>query len=234
MRIDTTSADVEVVGGHANKVKAALDGGTGGVQLVQQGDRVDVVFDHPGGGCDGRVRAELPPGSSVEVQTASGDIVVQDVNGRVRLRSTSGEVHVRRATDVEVRTISGDLALDEITGEARLRTVSGDARITQDGAGRLEYGTTSGDLDWTGACGAHCRLEARTTSGDIVLHLAPSSSFDLRYLSHSGELCDQVGVKIADAMPNRHGGGMTHATLGSGEGVIECQTFSGDLQLKKR
>ena len=85
--------------------------------------------------------------------------------------------------------VSGDVVVENALGEVRLRTVSGDAQVSQNGAGasKLEYGTTSGDLDWAGACRAGCRIEARSMSGDVKLRLTPDSSFDVRYVSHSGD-----------------------------------------------
>jgi hypothetical protein len=241
LRADVISADLEVVPGSGKTVKAQLLDSSGGIRLNYSGDRVEVLFESKSGwphipaGIDGRLRLELPPGSHVELTSASGDIVVRDVGGNVRLRTASGEVHLKKVANVEVMAVSGDVIVENASGEVRLRTVSGDARVTQSGAAsHVEYGTTSGDLDWSGSCGANCRIEARTTSGDVKLQLSPSSSFDLRYVTHSGDISDELGMQTLEHAESRHGAGSLHARHGKGDGCVEIQTFSGDLHLAKR
>ena len=242
VRADVISADVEVVAGPAGKVKAQLVDGNGGIRLTNHGNRVEVALDSKGGwphipaGIDGKLVLTLPPGSGVELTSASGDISVRDTGGDVRLRTASGDVKLRGVRNVEVMAVSGEVTVENANGEVRLRTVSGDARVKQTtgAASKLEYGTTSGDLDWAGACGAGCRIEARSMSGDVKLSLAPSSSFELRYVTHSGDVEDDLKMQTIDSAPTHHGAGSLHARYGKGEGLVEAQTFSGDLHLQKR
>ncbi len=243
LRADTISSDIEVVHGNDKQVKAELIDATGsGIQLVQSGDRVEVVFasthsswPHIPAGIDGKLRVEVPWGSCVELTSASGDLQVRDIGGNVRLRTASGDAKVRRAANVEAQLVSGDITIENVTGEVRLRTVSGNAVVTQNGASnKLEFGTTSGDLEWTGACNGNCRIEARTTSGDVKLQMPQSSSFDLRYLTHSGDLSDELKMTTLENSPSRSGAGSVHARYGKSEGIIEVQTFSGDLHIARR
>ena len=241
VRADVLSSDIEVVGTNGKQVKAQLFDSQGGLRLTQSGDRVEVNLQSKGGwphvpaGIDGKLRIEIPQGSAVELTSASGDVMVHDTNGNVRLRTASGEVRLRKVATVEVMAVSGDVVVEGASGEVRLRTVSGDAQVTQNGAAcKLEYGTTSGDLDWTGSCRAGCRIEARSTSGDVKLHMASDSSFDLRYQSHSGDVSDDLKMQTLEQNESRHGGAQLHARYGKGEGLIEAQTFSGDLHVSRK
>jgi DUF4097 and DUF4098 domain-containing protein YvlB len=241
LRADVISADLEIVPGSAKQVKAQLIDSSGGIRLSSSGDRIEVQLDAKSGwphipaGIDGKLRVEVPPGSHVELTSASGDIIVRDVGGNVRLRTASGDVHLKRVANVELMAVSGDVVVENASGEVRLRTVSGDARVTQSGAAcHVEYGTTSGDLDWSGNCGPNCRIEARTTSGDVKLQMTPSSSFELRYVTHSGDVSDELGMQTLEHQESRHGAGSLHARHGKGDGCVEIQTFSGDLQIAKR
>jgi putative adhesin len=239
LRADVLSSDIEVVVGAGKQVKAQLIDSTGAIRLSQSGDRVEVGLSSKGGwphvpaGIDGKLRIEVPSGSHVELTSASGDIVVRDTWGNVRVRTASGEVHLRKVSGVEVMAVSGDVVVDNASGEVRLRTVSGDAQVSQAG-GKLEYGTTSGDLDWSGSCRAGCRIEARSTSGDIKLRMTPDASFDLRYVTHSGDVSDDLKMQTLEQSESHHGGGSLHARFGKGEGLIEAQTFSGDLHVTRR
>jgi hypothetical protein len=235
LRVDGIAIDLEIVAGNPKQVKAQLDG-SGGVQLNQRDNRVDVSFAGSSGwpripgGLDGTLRVEVPPGSNVELSTASGDIHVRDTGGNVRVRSASGDLSVKHASGVEAMLVSGGARLEDISGDVRLRTVSGDAEVRQNGGSVLEFGTTSGDLDWKGNCAAGCRIAARSTSGDVRLGLPASSSWDLRYVTHSGDFGDDLKAQKIDQRDN----GSVHARYGKGEGCIEVQTFSGDLQINKR
>ena len=236
------SADLEVVGGGGKQVKAQLIDSSGALHLQQSGDRVELQLQSKSGwphmpaGIDGKLRIEVPQGTHVELTSASGDIAVRDTGGNVRLRTASGEVRLRKVAGVEVMAVSGDVVVENASGEVRLRTVSGDAQVSQNGSGaaKLEYGTTSGDLDWTGACRAGCRIEARSTSGDIKLRMSSDSSFDLRYVTHSGDVTDDLKMQTLEQNEGRHGGGSLHARYGKGEGLIEAQTFSGDLHVARK
>jgi hypothetical protein len=239
-RVDVINIDIEVVAGSPNIVKAQLsESSSGGVKLVAHGDRVDVVFEKIGRwpplppNLEGRLRLELPPGSNVELSSVSGDVRVQELGGDVRLRAVSGDVRIKRARRVEAQLVSGDAVLQDVAGEVQLRTVSGDAMVTQTGgaASRLEFGTTSGDLVWSGACGSGCRIETRSCSGDVKLMLTHPASFDLRYVTHSGDLSDELKMNVLESQPTHQGAGHVHARTGSGEGLIECETFSGDVHL---
>ena len=239
LRADVLSADIEVVGAGGKQIKAQLIDSSGSLKLTQSGDRVELQlasksgWPHVPAGIDGKLRIEVPSGTHVELTSASGDISVRDTNGNVRLRTASGEVRLRKVASVEVMAVSGDVVVDNASGDVRLRTVSGDAQVTQ-WSGKFEYGTTSGDLDWTGKCLAGCRIEARSTSGDIKLRLTPESSFDLRYVSHSGDVTDDLKMQTLEQGESRHGGGSLHARYGKGEGLIEAQTFSGDLHISRK
>jgi len=240
VRADVLSADLEVVAGGGKQVKAQLIDSSGAIALQQNGDRVEVSLSSKSGwphvpaGIDGKLRLEVPSGTNVELTSASGDIAVRDTNGNVRLRTASGEVKLRKVASVEVMAVSGDVVVENASGEVRLRTVSGDAQVSQWGNAKLEYGTTSGDLDWTGACKAGCRIEARSTSGDVKLRMTPDSSFDLRYASHSGDVSDDLKMQTLEQNDGRHGGTSLHARYGKGEGLIEAQTFSGDLHIARK
>lgn len=242
VRADVLSADLEVVAGGGKQVKAQLIDSSGAVSLQQNGDRVEVSLQAKGGwphvpaGIDGKLRLEVPNGTNVELTSASGDISVRDTRGAVRLRTASGEVRLRNVGNVEVMAVSGDVVVDDASGEVRLRTVSGDAQVSQpnNGAAKLEYGTTSGDLEWAGTCKAGCRIETRSTSGDIKLRMTSDSSFDLRYVSHSGDVSDDLKMQTLEQNENHHGGSSLHARYGKGEGLIEAQTFSGDLHIARK
>jgi hypothetical protein len=232
LRLSTLAADVEVTAGADKQVTVKVsEGDVGHVSFRQDGgERLEVLFDGvPALRC-GKVCVAVPPRSAVDVTTASGDVQVRGTDGEVRLRSAAGDLHVTRAGSLEIRSVSGDVGVEQVAGEARIETVSGDASVTN--APRVRFATTSGDLLWTGTCGDGCELAARTLSGDITLQLNPASSFGLHYTSHSGDLLDELGLAHSGTRAPPETNLRSH--LGAGDGLIECETFSGDLRLARR
>lgn len=234
LRLNLHSGRISVRGTDRQQVDAAVTGSSsGGVRLSLAGDRVEVVFPGQGRPRDARVRLEVPRGTAVELETLSADVEVEGTGADVRVNTLSGDVRVSGVAAATLTTVSGDLEVEGAKGPVRVHTVSGEAEVSQGGAGNasLEFESTSGDLRWAGACGPGCRLDAQTLSGNVRLALAPQSGFELSFSTRSGEVHDGFGLAAgAPKRRRRHG---LEAKAGGGEGRIECDTFSGDLELAR-
>jgi hypothetical protein len=234
LRLNLQSGRVSVHATGKQEVDAALSG-SGGVRLSLSGDRVEVGFSGPGRQRDARVRLEVPRGTAVDLETLSADVEVEGTGAEVRVHTLSGDVRVAGVAAATLETVSGDLEVDGAKGPVRVHTVSGDAEVSQDGPGttdtQLEFESTSGDLRWSGACGPGCRLDAQTLSGNLRLALAPQSGFELSFSTRSGEVHDGFGLAAGPRRRGRRHG--LEAKAGGGEGRIECDTFSGDLELAR-
>jgi DUF4097 and DUF4098 domain-containing protein YvlB len=163
-------------------------------------------------------------------------VSVQGLGGDVRVRTMSGDVTLQGARKVDVETISGDVKVDA-NAKARLHTVSGNVvATTADPAPQVEFESASGNLDWTGLCAKGCHLAVETVSGDVKLNVDPKSSFELAYSSHSGELHDDLKLQMKHSPRHKGGepGGWAEAVYGGGDGLIECDAFSGDLQIRRK
>lgn len=228
LRVSVISADIEVAAGAPGKVTVSTGDCPCPPTLTVRADRVD-VNRACGPFVDGKVTVEVPPGSSLELESTSGDVIVRDIGGRARVRAISGDVQIRGVSSVELTTVSGDAKLTQIKGEVRVRTVSGSAQIAQScgPASQMRFASTSGDLEWHGDCAAGCRLEARTTSGTVKLVPGGASSFEVGFSSRSGSLEDNLAL---EALPAEHG---KRGRLGKGEGLVECRSISGDLALAR-
>jgi DUF4097 and DUF4098 domain-containing protein YvlB len=233
VRIETTSGDVEVVRNTEQKVVVEAEDGEDSSVRIQPRDRnvLEVVLD--GATMAGSLRVRVPAGSGVDIQTQSGDIRVTELGGAASARSLSGDISVTGAVGADVRTVSGDTRIDG-TGAMRIKTVSGDMEVRAAGAATVvELESTSGDLRWSGSCGAGCRMSAATVSGDVNLSLDGKSSFRLTFQSYSGELEDRLGLQVTRSADRRRGSDF-EGRYGKGEGSVDCRTFSGDGRLIKR
>jgi hypothetical protein len=232
LKLNLQSGRVSVHATDKKQVEAALSGGSGGVRLSLSGDRVDVGLSGAGRHREGRVRLEVPRGTALDLETLSADVEVEGTGADVRVHTLSGDVRVSGVAAATLETVSGDIEVDGAKGPVRVHTVSGEAEVSQEGAGggsQLEFESTSGDLRWSGACGAGCRLDAQTLSGNLRLALAPQSGFELSFSTRSGEVHDGFGLAAGGKQRGRRHG--LEAKAAGGEGRIECDTFSGDLEL---
>lgn len=193
LRLQTGAADVEVDTGQPGQLVVKVDEAP--IRLIQQADRVEAQFGDADRLGSGSVRAVLPPGSKLDLDTLAGDAVVKGALGQIQVRSTSGDL-----------------------------TMEGDDTPS------LRFESVSGDLTYTGGCGAGCSLDLRTVSGALDLHLTRARSFDLRYSTQSGAFSDDLADQGGQEGEVPAAG--IRARYGKGEGRIQATTVSGDLSLQ--
>lgn len=192
------------------------------VEMV--GDRLEIVVPKTSGSLfrvsgSVRVRVSVPPGSSLEVETGSGDIRTEGALARIEGRSGSGDVVAEHAEDVRLTSGSGDVTFERV-GTIRATAGSGDLRIG-DAAARAELRTGSGDISIARAAD----MTVVTGSGDVVVE---ASSGNLSLAAGSGDLT----VRQAEE-------GEIHAKTASGDvlvgvmsgtaALLDCSSVSGHV-----
>ena len=165
-----------------------------------------------------QVKAQVPPGSTVAIVTASGDTHLDgdfaalemhsasggvylsgDLSGDAVVKTVSGEVHLRHvAGDVTVQSVSGDATADSVGGSVEVKSVSGDLRV-----GSLREGT----------------VNVQSVSGRVELGLASGTDVDIDASSASGEVSSEV--PLSDRPSDDPG-----PTV-----VIRSNTVSGDIRV---
>src|SRR6266567_4564266 len=193
------------------------------VRMEQDGDDIVLkphLYEQDRGWADlfrgGRVAVDfditVPREVRLEAMTVSGDLVVQGTRG-----------------PIDAQSVSGDVKLDDVQGPLRLKTVSGDGEV-RDFAGQLIGNTVSGDLGFervrlhgsdivtvSGEVRIDGELEkarehrVKTISGDVDLRLS-GGSYDIRFVSVSGDLSSQLGGDV-----NMSGRRDKHVIIGAAE-----------------
>ena len=140
-------------------------------------------------------------------RTASGDIVLDDVGGRLAIEAVSGDVAILAAAPAEVsaRTVSGDLAI-------RAGSIS-----------RLRAVTTSGDLHVAGSFDGDGPYAIETVSGDATL--APANGLRVEASSITGDV--QADVDARSEGPR----GRRTVVVGPGGADLTFRSTSGDLRI---
>ena len=229
------AADLEVVVSDKPAVTLTVEGKPGlRVALFGSGDRIEAQFSGKRQLREGRARIELPRGSSVDLSSVSGAVVVRDLGGDVRVRGMSGRVEVSGALLADVETIDGPARISSSAGPLRVHTISG--AISLDGANaavQAEVETSSGAVSFRGPCGKGCHVDVDSVSGPLGFALDRASSFALDFDTHAGKLKDSLGLSKAQT-EKRGEDEWREQRFGAGEGAIECETFSGDLTISAR
>ena len=163
--------------------------------------RVSVAVDY---------EVTVPRGVGVAIESISGSVIVEDVDGETSIETVSGDIRLASLPRLaEVEMVSGDLRMTDVGSDDELSAEAVSGRITIDGvrAPRLDVSTVSGTLALT-------RVEARrvdveTVSGPVTFDGALDPDGRYEFESHSG------GIQV---------------TVPAGTGFdLEAQSFSGSL-----
>lgn len=165
------------------------------------GDVLDVEAECDGipffGSCAVSYEITVPEGIRVDVETVSGRISVDGLDGELELSTTSGAVRVSdNVGDVDVETTSGRIELDGVRGAVEAESVSGDIVVAGRGES-LTASTTSGRVDASEFEAE--TVSAESTSGDVALGggftTAEASSVSGRIEVSTGDRFDVLALE---------------------------------------
>lgn len=187
-------------------------------------------------------------GSDIEVKTAAADVAADDVAGRLKVKTGSGDTRVKGSAGLAVSTGSGDVVAASVRGDVGISTGSGDVAL-DDVAGSLEVQTGSGDIEGralreverlqveTGSGQVTLSLDAAklaggevgAASGDVDLSLASATALTLSVSTASGDI-DTGGLavtRVAKRTERR-----LEAEVKGGGAPLRIHTASGDVRLR--
>jgi DUF4097 and DUF4098 domain-containing protein YvlB len=189
---------------------------------------------------------------SVDLETTSGSIRCETVNGNVNFRTTSGSIAVNAVTAESARfkTTSGSIRCETVSGTIDLRTTSGSiaagsidgdvsAEATSGGItlnqvrGGLTAKTTSGSIRSTVAEGAG-DIALTATSGGVTLNLPETFAFSFSSRTSSGSLNTPFADKLFSPVSDRHSaqGVVGNAAAARTIPAITIQTYSGSIRVR--
>lgn len=109
---------------------------------------------------------------TLDVDSASGDIRVRDVEGTIDVRTASGDVSVRTGGGLlSAKLVSGDLSVGEAHAGLAVTTVSGDVRVEAVGGGGMRVQSVSGDVHLAVAPGERLYVDVSSVSGTMSSEL---------------------------------------------------------------
>lgn len=197
----------------------------------------------------------VPAGTTVTVQTISGDIQVDKVTGDAEAESVSGDVTITGARRlVRVKSVSGDVTVTDAAGETleansvsgdvqlrglkakacSLQTVSGSVNAQGAACERAEMRSVSGDVDYAGSLSPGGRYEFKSHSGDVRLSVGSGTGFSVTASTFSGSVSSQLQLtNVTRNEQSRHGprNERLQGTFGDGSAQVMVTTFSGSVVL---
>ena len=256
VRVINTAGDIEIEGWGRAQVEVDADLGSNVKELIFEVDDDVVLIEvkvprNSSRNVSSDLIIKVPQQASVEVSAVSADISIEDVHGRQRLETVSGDIDTGAFdSGIAAESVSGDVTVEGDGSEirTRLKTVSGDIDI-DNLAGEIEAGTVSGDIVLYGS-----RFEdanAQAVNGDIVfrselygsrrLHMETvnggvevnfigdvSARFDIETFNGSIRNCfGPEPRRTNEYAPGRE----LKFTEGGGRGRVTIRTLNGSIRL---
>jgi DUF4097 and DUF4098 domain-containing protein YvlB len=222
IRIQNASGDVIVRGVDGNRIrvrgiKEGRDRNQVEVKDDSNDDAVDLGVKYNCRNCNASIRFEVEVPRAMrlrydEISTASGNVRVSDITGRLGARSASGNVKIENVMgNVEAESASGDVTVENITGEVSAETASGNVAV------RIKQLTGEGDMRYYSA------------SGNVEVAVPADINADVRLSTKSGNVKTDFPLEVKK---REFGPGETaEGKLGSGGRQLRLSTASGNVKL---
>ena len=255
--LSSMTGDIVVTGWDRReaRVKATVDRG----QLEYDLSSSRLVIEHRGGrgssrGRSSELRYELsvPRGVRLLLRSTSGDITIRAAGGEVEASSSSGDITIEDAGRVEVSSISGDVVVravkgtleanavtgtveaSDVEGDIRLGSTSGDLLVRNARGRNVELSTTSGDVSYAGTVDADGRYEFQSHSGTIDVAIPPGTNARFSVETYSGEIDSDFPITLQPGDRTRNRPRRFEFSVGTGGPRIIAESFSGDVEIRKR
>lgn len=174
VKVNTTSGDLVIVQAKSNEITVDIE------YNVRPRDSFEPVFkerknklvmseEFHGRSSSGRITwtVAVPEGTTVDFNTASGDMMVEGFSGEIRSSTASGDYDIRDSEGIfDLSTASGDVDISNCHGE-------------------IEASSASGDIDVINVILDEASAFS-SASGDVYVELAKTSKYDLSLSSASG------------------------------------------------
>jgi DUF4097 and DUF4098 domain-containing protein YvlB len=175
-------------------------------------------------------------GGDAQANSNSGDIAIEDVSGRVDVSALSGEITLRQIKgNVDANAVSGSIDATGVEGNLHLGSTSGDLIVVDAKARDVELSTSSGEVAFAGTIDPNGRYEFSSHSGTIDLSIPAGTNARFSVGTFSGEIDSDFPITL---MPGDRTTGKSSRrfefTVGSGGPRIVAESFSGDVEIRKR
>lgn len=173
------------------------------------------------------LEVRVPANCDLAVRTISGAVEIHGVTGNIYLETASGDVNLQEVTaNVIGKSASGGFEVHRFNGRLGLRTASGEVSVTAGLLQAFNLGTVSGDVTLAGRLAPDGEYAVRTTSGDVHLGLPRDTQCLVKIRTVSGD--------VDCALPydrERESRRQMSLAINGGGPVLQFGSVSGDLSI---
>jgi DUF4097 and DUF4098 domain-containing protein YvlB len=215
------------------------------VDIEQVGDRIDInasalttsTSPHD---AEANFTQSVPEQTELQLKTQTGLILVEQVNGDMKLESVAGDVHLKEVSGyIIVKTTGGSLVCTQCAGKLEYSTISGSATVLQPTLTNVSLMTTTGNITYDGDFVRTGIYTMNSGHGLVEVRFSGIDSFDLNAHSVLGTVDNQAAAFLK---PDTHG--IKHSkrkfansfvgTFGQGLAKVELSSYSGTIRILKR
>jgi DUF4097 and DUF4098 domain-containing protein YvlB len=217
------------------------------IDIEQVGDRIDInasSTEASTGPQDVEANFQLvvPEQTELQLRTQTGLILVEQVNGDMKLQSVAGDVHLKEVSGyIIVKTTGGSLVCTLCSGRLDFTSISGSAQVLQPSLNNVNLMTTTGNILYDGDFIRTGLYTMNSGRGLVEVRFSGSDSFDLNAQTYRGTVDNQAADFVK---PDVHGSKHHNAdskfshslfgTVGQGLAKVELSSYSGTIRILKR
>ena len=172
--------------------------------------------------------------SWLDLASVSGNLEAAGNITEAELESVSGSIRLSGDNSVaEAESVSGNIRLEGVGRAVEVSTVSGAITVKAATVNRASFESVSGGIEFEGSLASNGRLDAECHSSNVVLALPASTSATFEISTFSGNIESDFGGTV-ERTSRYAPGKRSEFTTGSGGGRVSIETFSGNVELRKK
>ena len=215
------------------------------IDIEQAGDRIDInassLVDSPQPHeAEANFLLVVPEQTELQLKTQTGLILVEQVNGDMKLQSVAGDVHLKEVSGyIIVRTTGGSLECSLCSGKLEFTSITGSATITQPALNNVNLMTTTGNILYDGDFVHTGFYQMNSGKGLIEVRFSGNDSFDLKAETGTGTVDNQAAALLKPDSHRDHAASSNFrrtlvGTVGQGLAKVELSSYSGTIRILKR
>src|SRR5262250_3880574 len=215
------------------------------IDVEQVGDRIDInasslVDAAQPHETEANFQLVVPEQTELQLKTQTGLILVEQVNGDMKLQSVAGDVHLKEVSGyIIVKTTGGSLVCTLCSGKLEFTSISGNAQVLQPGLKNVNLMTTSGNILYDGDFIRTGIYTMKSGRGLVEVRFSGNDSFDLNARTNLGTVDNQAAAFLKPDTHTHHSTASRYAhslfgTVGQGLAKVELSSYSGTIRILKR
>jgi len=215
------------------------------IDAEQVGDRIDInassqVPSTEPHDVEANFQLMVPEQTELQLKTQTGLILVEQVNGDMKLQSVAGDVHLKEVSGyIIVKTTGGSLVCSLCSGKLEFTSISGSAQVLQPSLNNANLMTTTGNILYDGDFLRTGLYTMNSGRGLVEVRFSGNDSFDLNAQTYRGTVDNQAADYLKPDTHGKHHSDpkFSHSlfgTVGQGFAKVELSSYSGTIRILKR